>query len=361
LTLASCVSAAMILAAPLMGQIRAALRFAFPREFVTIVGGFVAVAIVTAILLALTIIRAHRPARYAAIALALGVGAGYSLLSRSGLPEVDWVERVHFIEYGGIALLFYRVWRPVGDPSIFILPMLAGLLVGTLDEWLQWFVPARVGEMRDVLLDLIAVGCGLLVAWALQPPESFTRRLQHTSVSRVGVTAAAALLVFAAFFSTVHLGYLLTDSEIGSFRSRYSLGRLDALARDRGERWRTNPPLVLRRFSREDQYMEEGLWHVRRRNEDWKAGDYLRAWNENRILEKFFAPVLDTPSYATPRGSRWPPDQRADAERRIAGKSAPFLSDAEPLPILAWSKRIFWLVTGLAVFAIALTSSRRTA
>ena len=118
LTLASFVSAAMILAAPLMGQIRAALRFAFPREFVTVVGGFVAVAIATAVLLALTRIRAHRPARYAAIAIALGVGAGYSIFSRSGLPEADWVERVHFIEYGGIALLFYRVWRPVGDPSI---------------------------------------------------------------------------------------------------------------------------------------------------------------------------------------------------------------------------------------------------
>jgi hypothetical protein len=220
LTLASCVSAAMILADPLMGQIRAELRFAFPRQFVTIVGGFVTVAIVIAILLALTII--------------LGV-----------------------------------------------------------------------------LLDLIAVGCGLLVAWALQPPEALMRRLRHTSVSKVGVAAAAALLVFAAFFSTVHLGYLLADSEIGSFRSRYSVERLHALER------------------------------------------YPRAWNENLILENFFAPVLDTPSYATPRGSRWPPDQRADAERRIEGKVAPFLSNAEPLPILTWSKRIFWLVTGTRSKAVA--------
>ena len=72
---------------------------------------------------------------------------------------------------------------------------------------------------------------------------------------------------------------------------------------------------------REDQYMDEGLWHIRRRNEEWSAGQDSRAWSENLILERFFAPVLDTPSYALPAGARWPADQRADAARRVCPKT----------------------------------------
>ena len=100
---------------------------------------------------------------------------GYSVVSSSGLPDVDVVERVHFIEYGLLTWLFYRAWRANGDLSMFILPVLAGVLVGTLDEWLQWFIPVRVGEARNVLLNLVAIACGLLFGAALEPPHAGAR------------------------------------------------------------------------------------------------------------------------------------------------------------------------------------------
>jgi hypothetical protein len=145
------VSAAVILASPLMGQLRLALRSIFPHQFVTIVGAAVAAAVILGVLIAVSRIRDRRMARYGALLLALVLGIGYSVAFRSGIAEVDAVERVHFVEYGVIAVLFYRVWRRVGNPSICVLPLLAGLIVGTLDEWLPWFVPVRVGEARDVL------------------------------------------------------------------------------------------------------------------------------------------------------------------------------------------------------------------
>ena len=43
----------------------------------------------------------------------------------------------------------------------------AALLVGALDEWTQWFVPGRTGEIRDVAINAISVTCGLLLARAL--------------------------------------------------------------------------------------------------------------------------------------------------------------------------------------------------
>ena len=66
-----------------------------------------------------------------------------------------------------------------------------------------------------------------------------------------------------------------------------------------------------RRLGREDHYLTEGLWHVQRRNQAWDSADAAAAWRENRILEKFYAPVLDTPTYAGPTGHRWPAAQRA--------------------------------------------------
>ena len=94
---------------------------------------------------------------------------------------------------------------------------------------------------------------------------------------------------------------------------------LDAASRDRAERWRRDPPIVLRRLSREDQYLAEGLSHVRRRNAAWSAGDIQLAWRENRILERFYEPVLDAHTYASANGNRWPEEQRADAASRAAG------------------------------------------
>jgi hypothetical protein len=73
------------------------------------------------------------------------IGVGYSLRFADGRPDVDVVERFHFVEFGVITLLFYRAWRPLNDLSIVVLPLLAGLLVGTLEEWFQWFIPVRVG------------------------------------------------------------------------------------------------------------------------------------------------------------------------------------------------------------------------
>jgi hypothetical protein len=134
---ATTASAAVVLASPIMGQTRGRLRSVFPQRFGIVVGGLVAGAVTLAVVTAFARIQRHRRARYSAILAALAIGISYSLMSRSGFPEVDAVERVHFVEYGAITLLFHRAWRNNGDLSAFVLPVLAGLLVGTLDEFVQ--------------------------------------------------------------------------------------------------------------------------------------------------------------------------------------------------------------------------------
>jgi VanZ family protein len=340
-----------------MGKVVALLRSAFPAHFVALVGGMVATAVVAAIATALFRIKTHRAARYGALVLALAIAAGYSLASSTGSADTDAVERFHFVEYGVITILFYRAWRSRGDPSAFVLPVLAALVVSSFDEWLQWFVPVRVGELHDVLLNLVAICCGLLVGAAVEPPAAFSTRLHPKSAAAMCVAAAMAVLVFAGFVSAAHLGYTVF-APFATFRSHYTNAQLEMLSRDRAARWRTDPPAVLKRYSREDQYMDEGLWHIRRRNAEWAAGQYLGAWNENLILEEFFTPVLDTRSYALPAGGRWPNEQRAAAEKRARDSGPPpimgYVSDAQPYPIFIVPKRVFWSVAaGVVLVSLA--------
>ncbi len=349
--LAIAVSVSLVLSAPFIGFVRSWIRTTFPGQFVRIIGGAIAVLAVAAVVAALLRIRTHRLLRYGAIALSLACAAWYSVAEATGNPDVDVVQRFHFVEYGVITFLFYRAWRALGDPAILVLPVLAGLLVGTADEWLQWFIPNRVGEIADVLLNGVAIGCGLLFSLGADPPADFLGRLRPGSSSRIGRLAAVTLLAIAVFLHAVHLGYDVRDDEAGTFKSRYSKATLQSLADAKRDEWRVHPfPLVLQRVSREDQYMTEGVTHVQRRNELLAAHDPKGAWMENLILEKYFAPVLDTPSYVSRTGHRWSADQRQSVQALAAGADPMFLSQANPYPIFAWSGTLFWLAA-LAVAA----------
>lgn len=363
--LAVSASAALVVAAPFMGQLNAWLRRAFPDQFLPIVMVGVSVLALAGVVAAARQIRDRRAVRYGAIGLALAAAAGYSLLTATGSPDVDWAERVHFIEYGLIAFLFYRVWRAAGDPSCLLLPVLAGLFVGLAEEWLQWFLPVRVGELHDVWLNLVAVSCGLVFSVAANPPAAFSWRLRQGSRRRLAVASGMVVLALAFFIDQVHLGHLVDRDGLGLFRSHYTEARLVELSRERSASWPSNPPLVLRRLSREDQYMDEGLWHVRRRN----LGRPHEAWAENRILEEFYAPVLDTPSYVSASGHRWSAGQRADAEEQAvgAGFSPPesagdhgrHVSEAAPYPIYTFPRWWLWSTALAAIAALAIAGGWR--
>ena len=353
LAVAASFSIVLIVGAPFAADLRGAIAAAFPLQARAIIGGVVAVAIGAALIVAATrirdSIRGRRAPRYLALGAAVIVGALVARALSTGDANTDVVEAFHFVEYGVLTLLFYLAWRPIGDVSMLVLPVLAGLLVGTLDEWFQWFIPSRVGEIRDVILDGAAVACGWLFSIGIDPPARFTLAMRRGSAIRIGAISVIVTIAVALFVQTVHLGYDVGDPQIGVFRSRYTRVGIESAERERAERWREAPPVAVGRVSREDQYLSEALWHVRRRNQAASAGDLFTAWRENRILETFYAPVLDTPTYVSPAGFRWPAEQRVDVERRVQDDGRPYVSDAEPYPIFVWPKSRFWTVIALAI------------
>ena len=224
LILAVVVSIGVILSSPFIRDIRDWIRATFPGRYATVVATAVALTIGAALVVAVVRIRDRRMLRYGAIVAALALGTAYSLWNAQGIPEVDAVERVHFVEYGLITLLFYRVWRLRGDASMFVLPLLAGIAVGTLEEWLQWFIPGRVGDMRDVFLNVTAIVCGLLFSVGVDPPDAAAFELRPGSLRRIGVVASVVAVLFALFVHSVHLGVETSDPEAGRFRSQLRCG-----------------------------------------------------------------------------------------------------------------------------------------
>ena len=348
------VAAAMllVLSAPFLGQFRSALRRTFPDQFVWIVGGLIAAAVVAGVVMAAIRIRERRLWRYGAIVSALVLAGVYALVNAGENRDSNVVELFHFLQYGVVTFLFYRACLPLGDAAVFVLPLLAGLVVGAAEEWFQWFLPARVGEIRDLALNLAAIACGLLFSAGASPPSSFGARLGAASTALTARFAAVTLIALGAFVHSVHLGHVIADEEVGRFESRYSRERLLRLQAERMAAWRREPPpAVLRRVSREDQYLTEGIQHAQWRNRLWDAGDVSGAWCENRILERYYFPVLDVRSYAAPAGVRWPDAQRADAERRAVEATrgdlvATCSSAAYPYPIFTWPVVPFWIVVG---------------
>jgi hypothetical protein len=328
------VSAGVILSAPYTAVVRAWLRATFPGNFVTIVGSIVGVSVVVVLGLALTRIRDRRLFRYTLLVAGVIIGVSYARWSSINQPEVDVVEHFHFVEYGIIAMMFYRAFRMAGDSSAIVMPLLSGLTVGAMEEWFQWFIPNRVGELHDVAIDLVAVGCGLLVVLGAYPPESFRWRLNPGSLRRIGVGLLCGIGAVAFFVQQVHLGHEISEGGL-TFRSHWTSTELHELARDRAERWKTNPPLTFARLSREDQYMDEALWHIRARNLAWPSNPFS-AWCENRILEEYYAPVLDAPSYVSKTGHRWPDAQKVEVEQKAEGDRGPYVSHAEQYPILVF-------------------------
>jgi hypothetical protein len=350
LTFAIAASLAIILGSPYIGQIRERVQAALPGQYRIIMASIVIGAALVAVVAATARIRQDRLRRYLSLAAAFGVATAYAAVTRTGNADRDWIERFHFVEYGLVTYLFYRVWRHRADRAALVLPACAGLVVGILDEWFQWFVPVRVGEFHDVLINAVAVGCGILFSLGVSPLE---RRVAPGDGRRVIAAAAAAVVVTAALFiESVHLGHEVRDPRVGTFRSQFDAEALSAAGADRAARWSTSPPDTPDRIAREDHYRSEGQWHVQRRNQAWGGADRWRAWHENLILETFFGPVLDL-------GVRWPPEQRAEAESVALADRASYVSDAEPYPIVALRSSIFWVLIAVLLAAIAVLSLRR--
>lgn len=95
-----------------------------------------------------------------AIILLAGIGYSFSL----PLPE----ERIHLVQFGLLGLLACPSLKGREESGWIWKPLLFVFLVGVSDEVLQWFLPDRVFDLRDILFNTLGGIWGLLLYVAIQ-------------------------------------------------------------------------------------------------------------------------------------------------------------------------------------------------
>ena len=272
-------------------------------------------------------------------------------LSSRGSASAAAYERLHFILYGLLAILFYRAFLASLPRSWSILGAGASVLgVSLLDEGVQWLVPLRTGEFFDLGLNLYGGVAGLLIAQALPASSSdeergevVVRRLKRS----VALLLGAVLLVGLLFVDSAHLGYRIDDVEIGSFHSFFTREQLVEENKVRTVRWSVKmPQLPLRKALQvEDYFLTEAGWHVLLRNRARSQGETATVWHETRILERYFGASLEIPD-----GNDWFRYRLPESERLALNRIEPtndYLSTADNGRI--WPAPRGWLVLGLFV------------
>ena len=97
------------------------------------------------------------------------------LLTYLSLSLDVWVERIHFVEYAVLGLLIslavnVRTLYGIISTCCFI------ILIGVVDEIIQWFLPNRVGDMRDVIMNSVGGLSGLWLGRFLFWEQNFLKR-----------------------------------------------------------------------------------------------------------------------------------------------------------------------------------------
>jgi hypothetical protein len=265
-----------------------------------------------------------------------------------GQPE----EAVHFLEYGVLGVLLFRALRTgIQDSSVFVAGALIGIFVGIVDEIIQWLVPGRFWDFRDIVLN---GGASILVQIAISilapaPSSPISRR----SLRRLCRLAAAVVVLLSLCFAATpqritrfaellpalenlgskdeaisEYGHLHRLDEMTSFRSRLSL---DDLAREDGSRAaevaaildasrRSYADFLRHTSSGIDPFTYEARVHLFARDRSAAQTRKLTpgspayresittAFRENLILERVFGVTLASSSYP------WPPTRRVAIE-----------------------------------------------
>ena len=311
-------------------------------------------------------------------------------------------EAIHFLEYGLLGILLYFALRNhYSDKGIFIIAFIIGALVGIFDEALQWMIPRRVWDFRDLGLNALSVGLCQIAIWKGVKPDLQNIQIRSRSIRTISWLLSVYLILFGLCFSNtpdrVHsytkrwpfLSFLgkeepmneykhkHSDPEIGVFFSRLSLDEIARTDRERAEEygrifaeWTSKKyndfliyfPGYARPFLHEMRvhvFRRDRMFGLAQQADDKKEKEkyWFIAYKENMILEKYYGNTLKASPY------RWPEKRTARIGTQIDPSSfykSP-VSAASPIPLrenAIWAIILF-LIGGLVFLNIRLSARAR--
>jgi len=314
-----------------------------------------------------------------AVAVVFGLYA-YSLRDNA-------VETLHFFEYGLLSFLIFRaLCHRVRDYSIYPIALCLGFVVGAMDEAIQWLTPQRVWDMRDILLNSVAVGLMQIAIGLGVKPAIIQSGFDVSGVVRLCRMLALAIFVFGVCLlntpalidlyidkipgmshvrgkssQMAEYGYLHRDPEIGSFRSRFTIAALkeqDVAQSKRVAQILDQYPdvplypdffkkytVINERFVHEvgvhlfrrEKYLDRFLDYEGRISQSTRyKRAVLIAWRETRILEKYYAKTLAQSRYGISPMHRALLDAAHIAETEYESPVSKSLITIVTYPQMAW-------------------------
>ena len=325
--------------------------------------------------------------RVLVLAAVAGLFAGLIWSLRNN-PE----ESLHCLQYAVLGgLLFRALRRHMGGCAVFAAAAMAGVGLGIIDELIQWLVPARTFDYRDLGINGLSVVLALVAIGSLLGNRPTGRAAQQGDWRPVLLLAAVDLLLLLFCLSntpelqgraarwlpaafpvdevTAEYGYRHVDARAGVFLSR--LDRAE-LARQDQERATEVAP-ILDRYTGEERYsaflarypahcdplLVEARVHLFRRdryaflahhtadNPDRRQRYARIAMGENRLMEIVFPRVLAHSGYC------WPPAMRATLTA-WSGSAPPYRSPVSSELITVASRPV---LQGLLVVLLVLALS----
>jgi hypothetical protein len=269
------------------------------------------------------------------------------------------VEKVHFLEYGLLAVLFISALRlERKDPPQYLNSILLVTLTGIVDEYIQGILPSRVGELHDVYLNILSGALSLAWYRLCVKPVEIARALWRKGLAIALPVSALIILSFAVFNSRISgFGYLIRDPEIGAFYSRLPAQKLVHQLPE-VEKFRK---VELPRLYREDYenilnevknpIHSEALVHIFRRDKRLKRDrDYYIGYYENKILEKYFSP------YIVGTEHQWPQEFKNRVQAAAADRLSEFyLSPVSAHLVTSFTAKTQWIavvILEMLIFSI---------
>lgn len=274
------------------------------------------------------------------------LGLNTHLLETLDIYPVAAAEKIHFLEYGFLGLLLCKTLSyQIKDTSAYLVALVIVYLVGMTDETLQWALPNRVGEYRDIWINVVSGALAITAVWLVIRPRAFQQPFQRASLRPFFYTLSAALLYTGVFLEAAH-GFgariFVPDNgvEFTSRFSEYDLLQLDKRLVQRQKR------LPAQDSSKNDlwTYSYEARRHQYLRDRYYQDLQYFESYCEQEILRTYFRAYLSKANlmlfdYEPESFNVFPhPDQHVF-----------YTSAAQELAVVKFSQRRFWLAIGLSV------------
>lgn len=315
-------------------------------------------------------------------------------------------EAIHFFQYGILSLLLFLAWsHHIRDRLVYPVCVITAMIAASLDEFLQWLMPGRYWDIRDIRLNLLAAMILQFFIAFVIVPSAIDRKIERRSIRILCSLSLVALSILLFVFSNTpsrvdlyatripfmqflvnnesvmsEYGYRHRDPETGTFYSRFTQAQLIETDRERGAAvgetiLRYQNLLDYREFlqrftSTVDPFLHEMRVHLNRRDHYLEtAMQYAEkdpdrlvyhmtvAHYENLLLEKYFAHAL------TSSGQALSPELKAEI-RANADLTRGYTSPVSDHLVTVATELEFRLVLGglfLLVLIVYLRCGRRKA